>query len=236
MIGKLSTQVKASKLNGYQLMKKLLEQGEVDKTQLRLDALKYGVNKDDDDDENKGSGGSGGGDDNGMPGSGPPPPRTPQQEIDDIVKRLDILRGNTIDVSPDNDAAQNSRITARQNQERFRNRQIKEREKELSNIPKGIINKKKSSINFNFPDTPPQTPLQRSNRTEFDEDEEDFPPPPHFLKPTSPRETSFLFSDGSLSPLRNKLPNIAQIPSKPTIDNFTRPITLITDEKIILLQ
>ena len=98
-------------------------------------------------------------------------------------------------------------------------------------MPKGIINKWKSSIKFNFPDTPPQTPIRRSNRGEIDEDEEDFPPPPHFLEPTSPRETSFLISDGSLSPLRNKLPNIAPLPSKPTIDNFARPITQITDEK-----
>ena len=45
----------------------------------------------------------------------------------------------------------------------------------------------------------------------------------------------FLFSDGnqpkSLSPLRNKLRNIAPLPSKPTIDNFARPITRMTDEK-----
>ena len=46
---------------------------------------------------------------------------------------------------------------------------------------------------------------------------------------------TFLFSDGnqpkSLSPLRNKLRNIAPLPSKPTIDNFARPITQMTDEK-----
>ena len=40
VIGKLATQVKASKLTDYQLTKKLLEQGKVDKLQLRLDALK----------------------------------------------------------------------------------------------------------------------------------------------------------------------------------------------------
>ena len=41
----------------------------------------------------------------------------------------------------------------------------------------------------------------------------------------------------SLSPLRNKLPNIAPLPSKSTIDSFVRPITQITDKKkIILLQ
>ena len=46
VIGKLATQVKASKLTDYQVTKKLLEQGEVENLQLRLDALKYGVNKD----------------------------------------------------------------------------------------------------------------------------------------------------------------------------------------------
>ena len=92
VIGKLATQVKASKLTDYQLTKKLLEQGEVEKLQLRLDALKYGVNNNDDDNENKGSGGGGGGGgDDGTPGPGPPPPRTPQQEMEDIVRRLDIL-------------------------------------------------------------------------------------------------------------------------------------------------
>ena len=121
VIGKLATQVKASKLTDYQLTKKLLEQGEVGKFQLRLDALKYGINEDDD--ENKGSGGSGcGGDDDGTPGPGPPSPRTPRQEMEDIIRRLDILRGNSPDVSPDNTPAQDSRIIARRNEERFPNR------------------------------------------------------------------------------------------------------------------
>ena len=52
-----------------------------------------------------------------------------------------------------------------------------------------------------------------------------------FFEPTSPRETSFLFSYGSWSPLRNKLPDIAPVLSKPTVDNFARLITQITDEK-----
>ena len=92
VIGKLATQVKAIKLTDYQLTKKLLEQGEVEKLQLRLDALKYGVNNNDDDNENKGSGDGGDGrTDDRMPSPGPPPPRTPQQEREDIVRRLDIL-------------------------------------------------------------------------------------------------------------------------------------------------
>ena len=60
--------------------------------------------------------------------------------MDEIVRRLNFLRGNTPDVSPDNTSEKNSRIIARQNQERFQNRQIKEREREIKNIPKGIIN------------------------------------------------------------------------------------------------
>ena len=52
-----------------------------------------------------------------------------------------------------------------------------------------------------------------------------------FLNQLSHVKQVFLFSDGSLLPLRNKLPNIAPLPSKPTIDNFARPISQITDEK-----
>ena len=142
------------------MTRKLLEQGEVEKLQLHLDALKYGVNNDDDN-ENKGSGGGGGGrGDDGTPGAGPPPQRTLQQQMEDIVTRLDILRGNTPDVSPANTPAQNSSIIAWQNEERFQNSQIREREREISNIPKGIVNKGKSSTNFNFPDTSP-SPLPK---------------------------------------------------------------------------
>ena len=130
-----------------------------------MDVLKYGVNYNDDDNENKGDGGGGGGGgDDGMPGPGAPPPRTPQQEMEDIVRTLDNLRGNFPDVSSANNPAQNSRIIARQNEERFQNRQIREREREISNIPKGIVNKRKLSTNFNFSDTHPQTPHRWSNR------------------------------------------------------------------------
>ena len=148
VIGKLASQVHASKLTDYELAKKILEQGEIDKLQLRLDALKYGTNKDDDDNDD------GGGDD-GTPG--PPPPRTPQQVMDDITRRLDLLRGNTSDDCPDNTREKNSKIIAQKNQERFQNRQIRERDREITNIPKGIINKRKSSLNFNFPDAPTYT-------------------------------------------------------------------------------
>ena len=238
VIGKLATQVRASKLTDYELTKKILNQGEIDKLQLRLDALKYGINNDDDN-EGRGSGGGGGGGDDGTPGPGPLPPRTPQQEMDESVRRLDLLRGNTLDVSPDNTMEQNSRIIARKNQERFQNRWIKEREAELLNIPKGIINKRKSSINFNFPDTPPYTPSEDFSRS-FNQMlktifHNTFNRLCISLNQRNNEKQTFLFSDGnqpkSLSPLRNKLRNIAPLPSKPTIDNFARPITQMTDEK-----
>ena len=159
-----------------------------------------------------------------------------QEEMDDIVRRLDYLRGNTPDISPDNTSLQNSRVVARKNNEKFVNQQIKERQREIAKIPKGIVNKRKCSTNFIFLDTPPQTP------------EEYWPPPPpplfDYEKDFPPllrepveaplvelHETSFLFSDGSLSPLRNKLPTLPPLPSKPSVDNFSRPITQITDEK-----
>ena len=69
VIGKLASQVRTSKFTDYELTKKLLEQGEIDKLQLRLDALKYGINKDD---GNEGRAGGQGGGDDGRPG--PPPP------------------------------------------------------------------------------------------------------------------------------------------------------------------
>ena len=44
-------------------------------------------------------------------------------------------------------------------------------------------------------------------------------------------ETSFLFLDGSLSPLQNRFRNIAPLPARPPIDNFARTLTQIIDDK-----
>ena len=52
-----------------------------------------------------------------------------------------------------------------------------------------------------------------------------FPEPPN-----TPRETSFLFPE-SLSLLRNRLPNIAPLPTRPSSDDFARPLTRIIDDK-----
>ena len=75
---------------------------------------------------------------------------------------------------------------------------------------------RKSNMDIDFPDTPPTTPYGGDYI-------------PH--QPYSPRETSFLFLDRSLSPLRNRLQNIALLPSRSSIDNFARPLTWIIDDK-----
>ena len=72
VIGKLASQVKASKLTDYELTKSILQKGEGGKLQLRLNKLKYGVPKDDDDDSKK----SGGGDGSDGTSGTPRPPKT----------------------------------------------------------------------------------------------------------------------------------------------------------------
>ena len=59
-----------------------------------------------------------------------------------------------------NTREQNSEIIAQKTNEKFVNQQVKQRQREISNLPKGIVNKRKLSMNFNFPETnpPPQTP------------------------------------------------------------------------------
>ena len=106
--------------------------------------------------------------------------------------------------------------------------------------------------NYKFPDSPPRTPddywsdvaqnwvglpdllisgpSRSSSPTLFDY-ERDFAPLSKFvLQLPEPRETSFLFSDGGFSPLKNKLKHIAPLPNKPIVDNFSRPITKMADD------
>ena len=128
--------------------------------------------------------------------------------MEEITRRLNFLRGITTEFSPNNTPELNSSIIARQNAEKFQNRQIREREKEIRNIPKGIIKKRKSSLNFNFPETPPYTPPREDDfscylRPSFgstpiqNQDDNDFLSYlqllQHILEPQEPRETSFYF-------------------------------------------
>ena len=62
VIGKLATQLKARKLTDYELMKKILGQGETDKLQNRFDLFRgLGVDDSDDDENTSGLGGGSGG-------------------------------------------------------------------------------------------------------------------------------------------------------------------------------
>ena len=256
VIGKLATQVKANKLTDYELTKKILQKGEIDELQLRLDKLKYGTPKDDDDNIESGGGGGSG----GTPGP-PRPPRTPQQRMDEIRRGLDYFRGNTPDVPRYDTREKNSRIIAQKSNEKFVNQQTKQRQGELLKLPKGIVNKRRSTMNFNFSDKTSLTPQEQEDYcrdveqnwletpgstisgppqpTSLFNYDRDFPPlsrdtlsknlPPLPKIPVS-RETSFL-SEESIWPLKNRLPNIAPLSSRPSVDNFSRPITEITDEK-----
>ena len=153
VVGKLAAQVKTSKLTEQEINQKLLDNFEADTIQAKLDKLKYGSPDDDDDDNKKGPG--------GMPGRTPVPPKTPLDDVDELQKRLDCLCGNN--VSPHNTPEQNAKIIQRKSTEKFINEQLRQREKELSNLPKGNVGNKRSSIRsslkFRLPETPPATPF-----------------------------------------------------------------------------
>ena len=112
-------------------------QGEIDALQNRFDRIKYSDKKDDDDNNTRGGRGGGGGGP-GMPGPGPL--KTPQQEIEEITRRLDKLRSNTQELSPYNTPAQDARIIMQRNNKKFLDKQMNQLEGELKNIPKRIVN------------------------------------------------------------------------------------------------
>ena len=197
----------------------------------------------------------------------------PLDDDDELQTSLDLLRGNV--VLPQNTPEQNSKIIQRQNSEKFFNRKLRQREKQLSSLPIGNVGKKrssiKSSLKFRLPENPPATPmfddywdgvadqwiphntplsgLPEPPALPLFDYERDFPPlsrsvlrasfssitpktplPP---LPSTPRETSFLSpAEESVSSLCRKLPSIAPVPSRLNINDFSRPITDITDEKI----
>ena len=63
-----------------------------------------------------------------------------------------------------NTREQNSEIIAQNTNEKFVNQQVKQRQREISNLPKGIVNKRKLSMNFNFPETNPPPNATTSTR------------------------------------------------------------------------
>ena len=92
IIGKLVTQVKASKLTEDQLTKKILIQDQIANIENRLEELKKPININDNSDDNTGApdgSGGGGGGNNGTP------PRLPgRDEFDKLTRTLNRLHGN----------------------------------------------------------------------------------------------------------------------------------------------
>ena len=95
IIGKLATQVKASKLTEDQLTKKILMQDQIANIENRLEELRKPINiNDNSDDDTKWSGGGGGVDD------GTPPRQPGRDEFDELTRRLNRLRGNRSPLPP----------------------------------------------------------------------------------------------------------------------------------------
>ena len=104
-------------------------------------------------------------------------------------------------------------------EEKISAKRLSERQSKVTQIPKGTVKSRKSDVGLFQPillDTPPPTP----NRGNY------WPPPPvgpsdiNFIKSQFPPKPQFLSKTKS------------QLPLKPIIDNFARPLPkIIADEK-----
>ena len=238
VIGKLPAQVKACKLTEQEVNQKLLDNFEADTLQAILDKLKYGSPDDngDDDYNKKGTGGT--------------PGRTRKKggsldnvDDDELQRRFYRLWGNV--VSPQNTPEQNSKIIQQQNSETFLSRQLRQREKELSSLPKGNVGKKRSSIrlslNFRLSENPQATPTLDDYWDGFADQWI-----PHNTPLSGPSELQALplfdykrdFPPLSRSVLRANLPSITPktplpaLPSTPRETSFLSP----AEESVLLLH
>ena len=171
-------------------------------------------------------GGSGGG---GTPGPGLP--KTPKQEVEEIEHRLNRLCGNApLEVSPLNTKEENSRIIAQKNWQKVLDQRFNQREKELSQQPKGNVKKKRScirsSMRFRFPDTSPVTPSFNDYWDDVAENQKNTPAPQDLSTPAPlsgpPEEQPYLFDhDRDFPPLskyvqKKNLPPIKLPLAKPS--------------------
>ena len=182
-----------------------------------------------------GGGGGGGTGDDGTPSR---PPR--RDELNDLTRRLNRLcaplppprttrrpRVPRPEVEPDLRNVLNNRlyrlrygsITPNQEEKTLAKR-LSERQREIAQIPKGTVKSRKSDVGLFqpiLPDNPPPTHIR-----------DDYWPPPssvpsdnNFIKPQLPSKPQF-------SPKKK-----SQVPPKPIIDDFARPLTKIIDDKKI---
>ena len=171
IIGKLLTQVKASKLTEDQLNKKILIQDQIANIENRLEELKKPININDNSDDNTGApGGSGGG---GGGNNGTPPRLPGRDEFDKLTRRLNRLHGNhpplpppqtprrprvpRSDVEPDLRDVLNNRlnrlrygsITPNQEEKTLAKR-LSKSQREIAQIPKVCKYQKCGIISTNF--------------------------------------------------------------------------------------
>ena len=257
VIGKLAAQVRASKLTEKEVNQKLLDNFEADQIQARLDSLKYGdQNDDDDNDDNNDNGPEG-----GTPGASDEEllrrlrrlrgNEEDKDEREELLRRYAHLRRNNEVPEEFFDRRIRQRqkeITglkkgAKGNVKRKRSSIEPHLKFRLPDTPpptpydpywEGVA---EDLIPNSLPlSDPPQPPP-------FEYNEEDFPPLdriPRRLPPIESTTPSFyptplppISSDTpqSISPLRNKLPSIDPLPSLPNVNDFSRPITELVDEK-----
>ena len=159
--------------------------------------------------------------------------------MDEITRRLDRLRGNAADVSPTRE--ENSRTIAQKNNEKFENQQIKQRQRELSKLPKETVNKRRSSTIFRLPDTP-TSPLQEQGKYWHDVGENWLGNPASTISvPPAPTHPSSLFNyDQDFPPLSKQIlsRNLPPIPpSRET--SFLSPegsVSLLRNKHLKLLK
>ena len=171
-----------------------------------------------------------------MPG-GTPVKVSPLDNDEELQRRPDRLRGNVVNSKQQQQSTpeQNSELIAQKNSEKFFNRQLKQKEKELPGLrkdAKGNVGKKRSSIEpslkFSLPETPPPS---------FDEywDEVADQWIPHKAPLSGPPEPPLFNYDRDFPPLnrsvqRSHLPPITPktpllpiLPSTPRETSFSSP-------------
>ena len=204
----------------------------------KLEELRKPINindNNDDDTSAPGESGGRGGADDGTPAR--PPGR---DEFDELTRRLNRLCGNCPplppprklrrprvprpDVEPDLLDVLNNRlnrlrygpITPNQ-EEKISAKRLSERQREIAQVPKGTVKSRKIDVGLFqpiLPDTPPSSP----NRDDYWPPTNVGPSDINFIKPRLPPKPQLL--------PKAKL----QLPSKPIIDHFSRPLTKIIDD------
>ena len=203
-------------------------QDDIINTENRLEKLKRPININYNNDDETGRPGGGGGDDGGGDDGTPPrpPTRTRRDDgFDELTKRLNRLHSPAYPPRPPKPNPRgidmHDVLTKRLNRLRYGEtmptleektlaKRLAERNRDLSQLPKGAVKARRSDIGLFqpvLPDTSPPTP-----------DRNDYWPP----HPVVPADNNFI--KPQLLP-KPKLPAKPQLPPKLLLDEFPRPLT-----------